>query len=261
MTSSASQFDGPALLARLSAALEQTATQALAAHHELLALARTALNAAEAGILVPVDDQPDQLRFLASINSSPQITAKVLTMVIPCHESIAGYVYSMGLPVAYVHSPEDATSSPAQHYRQVDEATGLVTRYYLAAPMMRPEQILGVLTFVNRTGGEATPFSADDMRMAQQYAAVAASLVSFHRRVQWQKQASLAELEQMQASLMATAAGMPLSLDAAGDAAPPLARIVAQVEALSRSDQELCAELVQVVASHIRSDHDRQPGA
>ncbi|MBI1901190.1 MAG: GAF domain-containing protein [Planctomycetia bacterium] len=247
--------DWHALVSQLIDTVDQARVRSLEAQNQLLALARSTLRAAEAGLLVPADD-PRNLRFLASLNSTPQITQKVLSLLVPCDRSIGGYVFSTGLPLAYVNDPQ-AADEPQRLYKGVDEATGLVTRVYLAVPVQQQERILGVLTFVNRPGGDEEPFTAQEMQWGQRFAALAAALLQFHERVQMYR--VWAEGELRRAAQTGTAPLGPLAMDIQEEPSQmPLARIVGKVEALPPHDQELVADLLEVLAVHWsrRADHD-----
>jgi transcriptional regulator with GAF, ATPase, and Fis domain len=248
--------DWHALVSRLTDTVDQARVRSLEAQDQLLALARSSLRAAEAGLLVPAQD-PRSLRFLASLNSTPQITQKVLSLLVPCDRSIAGYVFSTGLPVAYVNDPQAAADEAQRLYKGVDEATGLVTRVYLAVPVQQQERILGVLTFVNRPGGDEEPFNAQEMQWGQRFAALAAALLQFHERVQLYR--AWAESELRRAARTGTAPLGPLAMDIQEEPSQmPLARIVGKVEALPPQEQELVADLLEVLAVHWsrRADHD-----
>ena len=250
MASPAQAPDWPGLSRSLEDQLRRHAGDVLETLASLVAQARGAVNAGEAGLLVPTETG-DELRFLVSVNSSDAVNRIVMQMTVPCDRSIAGYVFSTGQPIAITNPAEQRSDlfNP-----EIDKKAGLTTRVYLALPVFHEGVPLGVLTFVNRPAGQPDePFGALEIEWAQRFASFAAVAVRYYQRNALPLDLAVAELGRAQAGLRA---GFSDDLVLGGDLGgaghdAPLARALAHMEKLSPRDQEVCADLVDLLAQHL----------
>lgn len=207
----------------------------------MLTAARNALPCAEAGLLVPVSEG-GPLRFLLSVNSREGVWEILADCRIPPDRSIAGYVLATGMPLA-ISNPED-------YDQQVDQKTGIKTKFYMALPVIAQGEPLGVVTFLNRPDGSPLgKFQADELMRCQQFASLLAVCLRLHFRAQ-----RLAEL--FEAELAEAVRTTQPQLAALVDPAPveeserPLGRALRALEVLSHREQALAAELIEVLAAH-----------
>lgn len=227
---------------------------ALSELERLLDEARAILRCSEAGILVPPEDdqRAGELRFLVSVNSSPDITEVVLKQRVPCDKSIAGYVFSTAQPVAVTNPGEE---DPAKFYRKVDVATGLETHHYLAVPLIDQQTTLGVVTFVNRPGGEPDePFSAAEIGWAQHISRMVTIGLQYYRRLCIQHEWTKSELDQAVADLEPATPDRGATFEFAfpgSSSRSPLIRSLDRLETLSPEHQELAADLIERLAEHL----------
>ena len=228
--------------------LRRSADGVLGTLESLVSQARDVVGSSEAGLLVPTEDG-NALRFLVSVNSSEEINRIVIEMTVPCDRSIAGFVFSSGQPIAI--------TNPAQQSDlfnpEIDKKAGLTTQVYLALPVFHEDVPLGVLTFVNRpAGGGDEPFSALEIEWAQRFATFAAVTLRFYQRGALPLDLARSELGRAAAGV-GTDFGDDLVLGEATSAGAeaPIARTLAQMEKLPTRDQEVCADLVDLLAQHL----------
>jgi hypothetical protein len=216
-----------------------------------LEAARGVLNCTEAGLLVP-SDRPNELRFLASVNSSPKITESVLKQSVPCDQSLAGYVFQTGQLIARVNPGEE---DPAHFYKQVDASTGLKTGHYLAVPVMDEGQTLGVATFLNRPPGGDEGFDAREIDRAQGIAKLLAVGLQYYHRIHLQQRWTLADLDQALAEVAPEAAeslGRRPDRDFETEASYlPMLRALTQLKMLPTEHQALAADLIEKLVHHL----------
>lgn len=230
--------------------LEEQTEAALATLGELLKEATGGVRCSEAGLLVPADDD-ESLRFLVSVNSRPEAREILAQAVVPCDRSIAGYVFNTGQPIAF---DRGSPTSAVQHYDEIDKKTGIETIVYLAVPVTQGDQTLGVQTFVNRPEGEeASPFSPEEMQNALGFAALSAVVLQFYRRARAQLQLAQEELQDV--GRQPPLANVSLTDSIFGEdvsaASSPMARVLRQLESMSQEDQDLYADLVEVLADRL----------
>lgn len=200
----------------------------------LLASAVDRLAAAESSILTPKD--ADELGFFGSTNTalSGEGTPRV-----PIRASIAGYVFLTGQTVA----TDDAAASP-DHNKSVDERTGMTTKEYLAAPIVRGEAVAGVLTFVNRSSADKGAFSQAEIALAETYADLCALVIDHIEKVRRQtdvtERALSSGFDPDQSGFLLGSSGL-----LAGEADPDTlrAQIDRALDALGESDLELVRDL------------------
>ena len=118
-----------------------------------------ALSAQDSSILTP--DTNETLRFFHSTN--PKIMELDLPPV-PIADSIAGFVYLTAQTMTF-----DQVAKAPKFYDEIDKTLGYATKEYLAAPIVDGEAVLGVLTFVNRTGDQGS-FTKEEIRLADECA-------------------------------------------------------------------------------------------
>ena len=209
----------------------------------LLERASESIGGAEAALLLPTEDQ-ENLRFLVSVNSTPEASEALKTVVVPCDRSIVGCVFATGQTIA-IANPDD-------FYQEVDKKTGLSTEIYLAAPIMQEGQVLGVATFLNRPSeAAATPFGPEEIRVAERYASLSSAGLRYYQRMGLMQNLLEEDLEVALAQYADTPGGRGESILGLGgeeSTTSPLAKAWMQLEQLSDSDQLLAAQLIEVLA-------------
>lgn len=218
------------------------ADQALENLELLLTSGRDCVGSAETALMVP-DDDGLHLRFLVSVNSRPGIPGIVRDIRVPTDQSIAGCVFSTGQLIA--------VANPEEFYPLVDQKTGLTTRIYLATPIVSQEDVLGVLTFVNRPDDRQTPFDQGEIEWSMRLADLAATGLRYYHRICLQnrllKQDLAAAAERFADELSPTV----LLDDALADTdESPLTRAILALERMSENEQGLAADLLDVLSSH-----------
>ena len=74
-----------------------------------------------------------------------------------------------------------AVANPEDFYAGVDQKTGLTTSIYLATPIVSQEEILGVLTFVNRPDdAEQERFDQAEIEWSMRLADLTASALRYY---------------------------------------------------------------------------------
>jgi len=144
-------------------AVELASRQAL---ETLLKAGIRALSAQDSSILTP--DANDTLIFFQSTN--PKIMELDLPPV-PIGDSISGFVYLTAQTMVF-----DQVAKAPNFYDEIDKQLGYSTKEYLATPIVDSEAVLGVLTFVNRTGDQGA-FSKDEIRLADECASACGILI------------------------------------------------------------------------------------
>ncbi len=225
----------------VSARLAQPAEGLRDLLRDVVARAVAAVGAAEGSILVP--DTEEQLRFLVS--SSPN-EGRLIGQRVPIAGSIAGYVFGTGQMTAVGDLTEEQTP---QFYAEIDRHLGVATRTYLVVPVLLGSRVSGVATYVNRPGQPPfQPFQQHEMRQARAFATVEAVLLRHLERTRQLTQlaandltATLATLSPAEALGTAGAPGPELPQD-------PWVRALREVENLPEEDQDLCADIIGLVA-------------
>ncbi len=211
--------------------------------NQFLADGRSVLRSAESAILVP-DREGKCLRFLASVNSRSDLFPLLRDIEVPIAGSIAGCVFSTGQLIAI--------ANPDEFYQEVDRKTGLVTRIYLAAPIVDGDDTLGVLTFINRPAETPeTPFNEQEIDASVRLAEVAAAQIRFLNRLRLQQKMLQDELVRIGARFRAQSGDSQSSgalwIRSAEQEAPPLARAMRCLEALDEHELELAVRLLRAV--------------
>ena len=134
----------------------------------LLEAGVAALSAQDSSILTP--DTSETLTFFHSTN--PKIMELDLPPV-PISDSISGFVYLTAQTMTF-----DQVAKAPKFYDEIDKQLGYATKEYLATPIVDGEAVLGVLTFVNRTGDQGS-FSQDEIRLADECASACGLLIDY----------------------------------------------------------------------------------
>ena len=226
--------------------------QATAVLHDIMDAGRAIVGSSESGILVP-GETPDELKFLVSANSKPEISEIVKRITVPADESLVGCVFKTGQLMA--------VANPESFYGEVDEQTGLQTNVYLAIPILDPGgEVLGVATFLNRPGElEQLPFNEVEIESGIRLTDVVAAGLRFAQRLSWQQILFQRELgsaaEQFATKLDDFASSRDSRLKF--ENADLLASAFTHLERLSTQDLELANELLEVLAARsIRIEND-----
>lgn len=201
---------------------------------------RRQLNCAECGLLVPADDG-NSLRFLVSANSREGIADIVEKLRIPLETSLAGFVYSTCQPIS--------VSNPDDYYPGVDEKTGLETRFYLATPIIDDDNVIGVLTCVNRPDGtEQLPFDGDEINLSGMVASALGCGIRFYRRFLLNHELLCQDLNSQS---IEGVDDYTLGFgEESGMESSALARAVNELEKLSDRGRETAAALINVLLEH-----------
>lgn len=152
-------------LVREIGAVEQASRQVL---DTLIKACITALSAQDSSILMP--DTSETLTFFHSTN--PKIMELDLPPI-PISDSISGFVYLTAQTMTF-----DQVAKAPKFYDAIDKELGYATKEYLATPIVDGEAVLGVLTFVNRTGDQGS-FSQDEIKLADECASACGLLIDY----------------------------------------------------------------------------------
>jgi GAF domain-containing protein len=151
------------------------------AHRELLQsivdVARGIFRARAASIML--HDPERQVLVFAAVSGEGEGSLEGQT--IPESTGIAGWVLASQETMVV----EDVTQSPI-FSRETAERTGYVPNGIMAAPLLREEEVLGVLNVLDRQA-QAAEFRAEEMQLLNRFAqqaAVAAALVRVGRQAQ-----------------------------------------------------------------------------
>ena len=255
MNSSPQPADWSDLLEMMTDRFGSLSGQALENLGALLAAGRDIVGCAETAVLVP-DEDGRHLRFLVSVNSRPEISEIVRDLRVPTDQSIVGCVFSTGQLIA-VANPDD-------FYAGVDQKTGITTEIYLATPIVSQEDVLGVLTFVNRPSVEGqtssgrveqTPFNQEEIEWSMRLADLAASGLRYYHRMCMQNRllnADLAAVAEQFANELRPSLFNDETLSGGDES--PLARAILSLERLSEGEQHLAADLLDVLSSHTEAE-------
>lgn len=244
------ESDWPELFQRMSERITHVADHLLDALGELLDAGRKIVNCAESGLLVP-NAEGTHLRFLVSINSKPGIDKIVADISVPCEGSVVGYVFNTGQLIA-IANPDD-------FFQDVDQKTGLKTNFYLVTPIESGGEVLGVMTFVNRPEDQPQePFQPPEIEAGTILSDLAAATLKYYRRVLLQNRLFHQELAAASQQFVAPSqAQNSMSLDARLDPLEdqsPLARAMIHLERMSRREQDLAADLIDVISSYANDE-------
>jgi len=220
---------------------------------ELVREGCSAVGSMESSLLVPSQNGAS-LKFLVSVNPSLEKGEEL----VPCDRSLAGYVFATGQPVAVNDVAEEESE---RHFAKIDEKTGLRTHQYLAVPVMDEDEILAVLTYVNRpSGAPEVPFSQAEIECAQRYAALCSVALKYYQRIRLQGEIARSELERSLArTALKTIVGGIESGEASSAGPSPILSILRRLESLPWQEQQLFSELCDLLL-RFRVDRTRKKG-
>ena len=113
---------------------------------EIVKVAADITEAEEASILL-YDSVKEELYFQAATN----LDTTMQGMVVPLHDSIAGWIVRNREPVIIDNPQEDN-----RHFGHVDIATQLTSKSLLGVPLITKEKMIGVLEAINKKEGSFT---------------------------------------------------------------------------------------------------------
>lgn len=132
---------------------------------ELLAMvmeAATELTQTEAASILLLDEDNEQLRFVASTdNLMPE------DIVVPLNQSIAGWVVQNGR-----HLIVNDVQTDERFFPSVDHSTQFQTQTMLAIPLQTPEKVIGTLEVINKKNGLS--YTSQDVALMEALASQAA---------------------------------------------------------------------------------------
>ncbi len=131
---------------------------------EIVRAAADIANAEEASILL-YDPIKEELYFQTATNID---TTLMRGMVVPLHNSIAGWIARNREPIIIDNPQEDK-----RHFGRVDKTTQMTSRSILGVPLVTKEKMIGVLEAINKKEGTFTPEDQEVLTALGAQAAVA----------------------------------------------------------------------------------------
>lgn len=231
-------------LARLASELGP-AVRPVGAQRQLAAITTAAreLFGARACSLALLSDDGSELVWTTAAGVGAE---DVTGMRLPAGQGISGWVVRSGQPVAV----DDLAADP-RFAREVAESTGYVPRALLAVPVAADDEVLGVLSLLDRDADR--PGADRDMVLLQLFADQAALALQATRafedlgRVLLRAVAAAAEQGTALADALSEAAAVPSGADAD---LVELAATVALLDQQGRPERRLAVRLVHEVAAH-----------
>lgn len=203
----------------------------------LLKASLIALSAQDSSILMP--GSSESLTFFHSTN--PKILELDLPPV-PISESISGFVYLTAQTMTF-----DQVEKAPKFYDKIDKQLGYSTKEYLATPIVDGEAVLGVLTFVNRTGDQGS-FTQDEIKLADECAGACGLLIEYILTVRKNAEATSERLRSHFShgvTLVDTPRDVPGDGEAGGQSGYSARQEVANaLNQMQESDVELIRDLV-----------------
>jgi signal transduction histidine kinase/putative methionine-R-sulfoxide reductase with GAF domain len=141
----------------------------------------------EAGSLLLVDDQTDELVFHVSVGP---VAADLVGKRLPSGVGVVGKSYHSRQPVI-VNNAQQSND----WYSETDEQTGYVTHAILATPLEVKEDVIGVIEVINRRDGQ--PFTNDDQSLLAAFASQASIAFENARLYTLTDQALTARVEEL----------------------------------------------------------------
>jgi transcriptional regulator with GAF, ATPase, and Fis domain len=220
--------------------------EATAMLRELVADACRSLAAAEGSILVPVEGT-NELRFFISLN--PVLESEEVS--VPIDGSISGYVFTTRQAMAKI-KPESAGVA------KVDEVAKSQTSFLLAVPIVDDERVYGVATFVNRTSGkEETPFSIEDLRVAQQYGEIYGTAMKLHRRIEFCTSSARIEIASHAGEFVVEGVPQPTETELAAQRYRLPALLAEKAADLPGRERELLFRIGELIGEYAGIDGER----
>jgi signal transduction histidine kinase len=140
---------------------------------QVVEAARELTNSGASSILL-VDQKTGDLYFEAATGSKSE---EIQRVVVPVHNSIAGWVVQHNEPLAIDDAQKDE-----RHFQQSDIDTAFVTHSLIAVPLSIKGKVIGVLEALNKA--EEQPFDADDVNLLTILASQAAVAIENARLFQ-----------------------------------------------------------------------------
>lgn len=131
---------------------------------EIVRAAADIADAEEASILL-YDPIKEELYFQVATNIDSTL---VRGMVVPLHNSIAGWIARKREPIIIDNPQEDE-----RHFRHVDNTTKITSRSILGVPLVTKDKMIGVLEAINKKEGDFTPEDQEVLMALGAQAAVA----------------------------------------------------------------------------------------
>jgi len=130
-----------------------------------------ALMNSEAGSLMLVVPDTDELEFKVALGPVAHV---VKPFRVKIGKGISGWVAQHGQPILIPDAYADPRFDPS-----FDKRSGFRTRSYLCVPLIYNQNVLGVMTVLNRLDGQ--PFGENDQEMLTTFASQAAMAIENHR--------------------------------------------------------------------------------
>ena len=203
---------------------------------------------AEAGSILLADPEKEALIFQYSIGDKPVPRGTA----IPWDKGISGAVFQSG--EARITSQADQDSS---HFRQIDQATGFVTRDMITVPLRRWRgEPIGVLNALNKRAG---PLTNHDLGLLTIISAFAALAIQQAKQFEDAKKAEMVTLlgdigHDMKNLLTPVCTGMELLR---GEVTELFDGMSTAELSEKKASKELCDEAGEMAQNGIRRLHDR----
>ena len=130
---------------------------------------------AAAASIALVNEKQQTLDFKVSVGAGNE---NVVGMSIPLGKGIAGYVAMTGQPIAISNLQQDARFN-----KDFAQSTGYVPRSILATPLLRGDQVIGVMEVLDKI--DAPSFGMQDMELLGIFARQAA--IAIHQSQQYEQ--------------------------------------------------------------------------
>ncbi|MEM7348183.1 MAG: GAF domain-containing sensor histidine kinase, partial [Chloroflexota bacterium] len=173
---------------------------------KMVLAAATELTGSAGTSIMLVEPNGTELRFVASSTNSPVLE----NMLVPIHESLAGWVVSQNESIII-----DDVKSDKRHHEESSQIAGVDIRNLLVVPLRERGKVIGVLEAFNKLDGGG--YTAYDQAVAQALASQAAVSI-VNARLFSQSDAIAETMHELKTPLMAmTAATEMLEMDSLTD--------------------------------------------
>lgn len=224
-------------------------------HQQLLRLiVETAADVitARAGSLFLIDRATEELVF--EVATGPKAD-EVMKFRVPLGQGIAGFVAVTGQPMAIANVQEDP-----RHASDIAESIGYRPNSILCVPLMRDDQIIGVLELLDKDDGQS--FNARDLELLGHFANQAAVAIEQSRNSRnlvaliGEVLGVLGVLPPEQRPDLARRAhdfAMNIEEDSAYQQTVELARLVQEIAGYGASERVACQALLEGFAGYLRA--------
>jgi len=211
--------------------------------------ARRIFGAAAASIAL-INEKKQALDFKVSVGAGNE---NVVGMSIPLGKGIAGYVAMTGQPIAVSNLQQDARFN-----KDFAQSTGYVPRSILATPLMRGDQVIGVMEVLDKI--DAPSFGMQDMELLGIFARQAA--IAIHQSQQYEKLGEslvrgLKEMVEMDSSMEAGELFQTLNRVHADENEMEdllsLANLFNDIGALGEEERKTCIKIMKAFAEYRHS--------